>query len=385
MEIILNMWRRKMRTLLTIFGIAIGISALVVMGSMAEKLNMQAAEGVKYYENKVQVSSDTSSMLPAPLKISTADEIAKIQGVEYVSPVISTPLEKKSSSFSLGYEASITAIDQNADKHGNSYLKIYVGRRLTNDDTGKAIVGYDLVKKLSADLGRDITIRGKTFEVIGIWEKTFSTTDTSVSVSLKDGQSIIYDDLPAIIKSNISPADIATGFVVYPKSGTDTDKLATVIQKNITGTVALGPKQFQDQVMSSVSTINSIIYGVAIVSLFVGSLSIINTMTMSVSERTKEIGVKKAIGAKTVVILREYMLEAAVIGLMGGIVGVVFGVIVSSVLNSAMEASGGNLFLVTPRLVIWSIIFSVVLGSIAGFMPAIHATRISIVKALRGA
>jgi len=375
LEIILNMWRRKMRTLLTIFGIAIGISALVVMGSMAEKLNMQAAEGVKYYENKVQVSSDTSSMLPAPLKISTADEIAKIQGVEYVSPVISTPLEKKSSSFSLGYEASITAIDQNADKHGNSYLKIYVGRRLTNDDTGKAIVGYDLVKKLSADLGRDITIRGKTFEVIGIWEKTFSTTDTSVSVSLKDGQSIIYDDLPAIIKSNISPADIAT----------DPDKLATVIQKNITGTVALGPKQFQDQVMSSVSTINSIIYGVAIVSLFVGSLSIINTMTMSVSERTKEIGVKKAIGAKTVVILREYMLEAAVIGLMGGIVGVVFGVIVSSVLNSAMEASGGNLFLVTPRLVIWSIIFSVVLGSIAGFMPAIHATRISIVKALRGA
>lgn len=385
MEILLNMWRRKMRTLLTIFGIAIGILALVVMGSMAEKLNMQAEGGVKYYENKVQVSSDTSSMLPAPLKITTGDDIAKINGVEYVSPVINTPLEKKSSAFSFGNEASITAIDQDADKHGTSYLKIYVGRRLTNEDTGKAIVGFDLVTKLSADLGRDITIRGKTFEVVGIWEKTFSTTDTSVSVSLKDGQSIIYDDLPAIIKSNINPADIATGFVVYPKSGTDPNELASVIQKTIPGTVALGPKQFQDQVMSSVSTINSIIYGVAIVSLFVGSLSIINTMTMSVSERTKEIGVKKAIGAKTGTILREYMVEAAVIGLMGGIVGVVIGFIASSILNNIMAATGDNLFLVTPRLVMWSLVFSIVLGTVAGIMPAIHATRISIVKALRGA
>jgi len=374
-----------MRTLLTIFGIAIGVLALVVMGSMAEKLNLQAEEGVKYYQNKIQVSSDTSSMLPAPLKISTGDEITKIKGVEYVSPVISTPLEKKSSGFSLGYEASITAIDQNADKHGNSYLKIYTGRRLTNDDSGKAIVGYDLVKKLNADLGRDIDIRGKKFEVIGIWEKTFSTTDTSVSVSLKDGQSIIYDDLPSIIKSNINPADISTGFVVYPTSGTNPDKLASIIQETIPGTVALGPKQFQDQVMSSVNTVNSIIYGVAVVSLFVGSLSIINTMTMSVSERTKEIGVKKAIGAKTGTILREYMLEASVIGLMGGVVGVVIGSIVSSILNSIMEATGDKLFLVTPRLVILSLAFSVILGTIAGIIPAIHATRISIVKALRGA
>lgn len=377
------MWRRKMRTLLTVFGIAIGVLALVVMGSMAEKLNTQAEEGVKYYQDKIQVSSDTSSMLPAPLKITTSDEISQISGVDYVSPVISTPLEKNTSAFSVGTESTITAIDQNEYKHGKYSLSIYVGRRLTNDDTGKAIVGYDLVKKLGADLGRDITIRGKQFEVIGIWEKTYSNTDKSVSVSLKDGQSIIYEDLPEIIKSNIAPSDIATGFVIYATAGTDPNELAKTIQETIPGTVALGPKQFQEQTMSSVATINTIIYGVAIVSLIVGSLSVINTMTMSVSERTKEIGVKKAIGAKTSTILWEYMLEAGVMGFIGGMVGVIFGLITSNVLNSAMAATGDELFLITPRLIIGSIIFSIALGVIAGFLPAMHATRISIVKALR--
>ena len=383
LEIINNMWRRKVRTLLTVFGIAIGILALVVMGSMAEKLNLQAEGGVNYYQDKIQVSSDTSSMLPAPLRISTSDEIAKISGVEYVSPIIRTPLEKSTSAFSIGNDPTITAIDQNAYKHGKYYLSIYVGRQLSNDDTGKAIVGYDLVTKLGADLGRNITIRGRQFEVIGIWEKTYSDTDTSVSVSLKDGQSIIYDDLPEIVKSNIRPSDISTGFVVYSTSGTDPNELASLIQKTIPGTVALGPKQFQDQTMDSVNMVNSIIYAVAIVSLIVGSLSIINTMTMSVGERTKEIGVKKAIGAKTGAILREYMLEAGVIGLIGGVVGVIIGIVASNVLNIVMKATGDELFLVTPRLVIGSIIFSIVLGIIAGFMPAMYATRISIVKALR--
>lgn len=382
MEVIYNMWRRKTRTLLTVFGIAIGVMALVVMGSMAEKLNLLIENGIRSHQDKVQVTSSSTEMSFAPMEISTREQIASIKGVEFVSPIIYYTLESNSNMFGLGVEESITAYDQNADQYGSYSPTIYVGRKLTNDETGKAVVGYDLAKKLGAELDKNITVKGKKFEVVGIWQKSFSTSDATITVSLLDGQSIIYDDLPTIIKSTSQPSDIVTSFEVYPVSGTDPDALATKIQNTIPGVAAVGPKQFKEQYVSSSGMINSIIYGIAIISLIVGSLSIINTMMMSVGERTREIGIKKAIGAKTVMVLREYVAEAIAIGFIGGVVGVILGFVIVNSLNNVMEASGDGLFLFTPLVAFWSIIFSIVLGIIAGFMPAIHATRINIVKAL---
>jgi putative ABC transport system permease protein len=107
-------------------------------------------------------------------------------------------------------------------------------------------------------------------------------------------------------------------------------------------------------------------------------------MTMSVSERTKEIGIKKAVGAKTGTILSEYLTEAGIIGFLGGLLGIGVGALIVNAINTAMENSGKDvLFLITPRLMVVAMVFSVVLGVVAGVFPAVHATRISIVKALR--
>lgn len=367
---------------MTVFGIAIGIIALVVIGSMAEKLNLLVDGGIRYYQDKVQITSNSTGMPFAPMKISTRDQIAGIKGVKFVSPIIYSVLESNSTKFGIGPTESMTASDQNGDQYGSYLPQIYVGRRLMNDDTGKAIVGYDLVKKLGAELGKSITVKGKQFEVVGIWQKTFSASDASISVSLSDGQAIIYDDLPTILKSVSEPSDIVTGFEVYSTSGTDPNVLATEIQNTVPGVLATGPRQFKEQYVSSLGTINSIIYGIAIISLIVGSLSIVNTMTMSIGERTREIGIKKAIGAKTNTILREYVIESGVLGFIGGMVGVVLGFVIVNILNGAMEASGDQLFLITPRVVFLPLVFSIILGAIAGFAPAVHATRIDIVKAL---
>lgn len=241
-----------------------------------------------------------------------------------------------------------------------------------------------MVKKLNAEVGKEVEIRGKKYEVVGINNKTFTAPDTSATVSLADGQQIVFDDLPELVRSSVDSSQIVSGFIVYPEEGVDPNALADKIKNEVKGVQATGPKQFQEQVVNAVKMFNSIIYGIAIISLLVGSLSIINTMTMSVSERTKEIGIKKAVGAKTSAILSEYMTEAGIIGFLGGLMGVGFGALVVMAINTAMEKSSNDiLFLLTPRLVLIAMVFSIALGVIAGIFPAVHATRISIVKALR--
>src|SRR5947207_2917530 len=125
--------------------------------------------------------------------------------------------------------------------------------------------------------------------------------------------------------------------------------------------------------------------GAALLALIVGGLSVINTMLMAVTERVREIGLKKAIGAHTRHILREYLLEATLIGAIGGSIGLLLGWGITSLVNAATAAANLSLFLVSWRLVIIAIVFSVGLGAIAGIIPALRASRMDPVRALRAA
>jgi putative ABC transport system permease protein len=117
----------------------------------------------------------------------------------------------------------------------------------------------------------------------------------------------------------------------------------------------------------------------------VGGLSVINTMLMAVTERVREIGLKKAVGARVGHILREYLLEAVVIGAIGGGIGLLLGWGLTSVINAATASSNLTLFLLSWRLVIVAILFSVGLGAAAGIIPALRASRMDPVQALRAA
>jgi len=109
----------------------------------------------------------------------------------------------------------------------------------------------------------------------------------------------------------------------------------------------------------------------------------VNTMIMAVTERFREIGLKKAVGAHTGHVLREYLAEATVIGLVGGGLGYLLGVILTNVINLAGRASNLELFLVTPTLTAIALGFSVALGALAGVIPAFRAARLDPVTALR--
>ena len=140
---------------------------------------------------------------------------------------------------------------------------------------------------------------------------------------------------------------------------------------------------FDQQVGSTTLIFNAIIIGVAVISLVVGGLSVINTMAMSVTERTREIGIKRAIGGSRRRIVRELVAEAALIGLIGGVAGLALGAVVVMVANEVGRSSGMSLFDLTPGTALFAVAFSTILGMVAGVVPAWNAARLDPVEALR--
>src|SRR5262249_19889648 len=143
------------------------------------------------------------------------------------------------------------------------------------------------------------------------------------------------------------------------------------------------PSQAKQQFEQFSAIFNLIVLGSALIALIVGALSVLNTMAMSVAERIKEIGLKKAIGARTGQVLREFLAEAAAIGLVGGLVGLGLGALLVGAINGATAASGTQIFAVTTRLTVGTLLFATVLGAVAGFLPALNAARLNPVEALR--
>jgi putative ABC transport system permease protein len=121
----------------------------------------------------------------------------------------------------------------------------------------------------------------------------------------------------------------------------------------------------------------------AVLALFIGGLAVINTMIMAVTERVREIGLKKAIGATTGAVMREFLLESSFIGLAGGVIGFALGLGITTLVNATMPASQGAIFLVTPGLAVLCVGFAVALGATAGILPALRAARLDPVTALR--
>ena len=236
----------------------------------------------------------------------------------------------------------------NAD-YENFKLSMADGRDLPPHDRGKAVVGSDVAKALGAEVGKTIELRGKVFEVVGIYDKTLTAPDNTVvhQPGRRAGAALRAAARPSC-SSRWIPSELATGITAYPEPGVDADQLASTIQDTVPGVKATGPQAFTDQFKSATKIFNGIIFGVALISLLVGGLSVVNTMTMSVYERTREIGIRKAIGASHRQIVGQFLVESALIGFLGGASGLVLGWVTTIVVNAIMSSGGTILFLVTP-------------------------------------
>ncbi|MCK8114981.1 ABC transporter permease [Anaerosoma tenue] len=385
MRVLRSVFRRKTRALLTIFGITIGVLALVVMGSIAEKLSLLVDGGADYYADKVIVSgmSGMAGFSTEPISTDLIGEIERIDGVARAAGSVMMLLETEPSAVSIGVAANIQASDFREHGYESFESEVVQGRELERGDRGVAVVGADLVSNLDAEVGGTIDVRGTEFEVVGILGKTLTAPDMAVQIPLADAQELLVADLPAAIRDTVDRDTLITSIAVYLEDGQDPDEMATVISQKVDDVSAMGPAGFETSVKEPLKIFNQIIYAIAVVSLLVGGLSVINTMTMSVAERTREIGVRKAIGATDGAIMRQFIAESAVMGVIGGLLGLGLGALVGAAGNQAGAQSATELFLLTPRLAAGSVAFALVLGIVSGLYPAWYAARLNPVRALR--
>ncbi len=388
MRLLRNLFRRKLRTGLTILGITIGIWALVVFSSMANKINALVEGGSDYYADKLIVSDATAggNFSTTPMSIDTAGEIAALDGVEAALPQISMMLSDEPMGASMGVPDTIIAGEPEADAGLEDFeLRYAQGRALTDADEGSfvAVIGSDLARKFEVGAGDTLEIRKHDFEVVGVLEPTLTAPDTSVMMPMAPGQQLFAESLPDVMQDGIDESSLATQVVVYPQAGVDPVELSERIEAELTNVSAMTGAEFDEVVGSSLAIFNAIIIGVAAISLVVGGLSVINTMAMSVQERTREIGIKRAIGGQRGRVVRELVAEAGLIGLLGGLIGLALGALVVVAANEAGRAAGTVLFDLTLETALFAIGFSTILGMLAGIIPAWSAARLDPVQALR--
>jgi putative ABC transport system permease protein len=425
-EILRNMWRRKFRTILTIFGIVIGIFAFTVMGSMALKLNKMIDGGKKYITGQITITPKgtdfmtgaSSSMLPVDL----LNEIKGVEGVEAVEGSVSVSLDEPdpdnpTGGATFGPVKSIYSFDPSSNFKNKNWetMAMKEGKLIDKDSAENDIsIGINVALDKGWKVGDIAKIRGREFKVVGIFEKTMTGPDEYVFMNLKIAREMFVDAnpflkslkeksdeaakisqnelamLPTATREQITSAksfkieDVSSAASISWKDGVDPEEVVTRIKNQFKDeVVVLSPKKMGEQIDKASATMNAIILGSALLALIVGLFSIINTMLMSVSERTKEIGIKKAIGASPTAIAIEYTLEAGIMGLLGGAIGMGLGVLAAAVINNKMASKGAEIFLIEPNFLIGVIAFSFAVGILAGLFPAIRASKLNVVDAIR--
>ena len=259
------------------------------------------------------------------------------------------------------------------------------GRETTLEDEGRrvVVVGADLAKTFDVSPGDSFNIRDESFEVIGVMEPTLTFFDTTAVIPWTAGQEFLsrFHLLPEGTGDNL--AELTSMVIIYPEAGADKAALIQTIETQFPQLRAVTGDDFDEQFGSTITIFNAIILSVALISIVVGGLSVINTMTISVTERRREIGIKRAIGATQAMIMRELVWEAGLMGFVGGLSGLALATLVVFVANEAGQSTGTVLFRLTPWIGALGVTFSTVLGAVAGALPAWGAARLDPVEALR--
>ncbi len=394
-QIVRNLRRRKLRSFLTISGIVIGIVGLTTMGALANNFNALLDGGAKYYASYVPVGDagsngvTTSGVVP----LSKAVAIEAVPGVARVFPNITVQAKPGALQvLSLGLPDYISSYDPAEKAYSALRVAFASGGDVTHG--GQVVLGSNFAAEFKKRVGDTITLPVRpsdatadfvqhTYVVAGILKPTLTAPDTGAFVDLADAQQLFKEQLPLALQASFDETQCVGGFDVYGTPGTNLDQLADRINAQVGGVKAQRPTKIVKALVAGGALFTEITTAAALLALVIGGLAVINTMIMSVSERVREIGLKKAIGATTGRVMREFMLESSFIGLLGGVIGFGLGLAVTTLINATLPASQGAIFLVTPALAALCVGFAVALGTIAGIIPALRASRLDPVTALR--
>lgn len=405
-----GIWSHKLRSILTMLGIIIGIAAIITIVSTIKGTNEQIKENLIGAGNNVvtvQLNQNGNqydlswSPLPDTVRViseETRQALEDINGAEEVSLYYSRSYAEGFFYLDTPFNGNILGVDRH---YFSTYgMQIRSGRGFTEKDYTEfrkvALVDSTAAKSLfsGADpVGKEIEFRSDVYTVVGVIGPAEEFTPTINSLNdyylyANNGSGSIYfpDSLwPALYQFD-EPQSVA----IKVKN---TDVMASVGKKAadlLTGSQIIGTdtgfdyrsadmlEQAQQLQNMSKSTNTQLIW-IASISLLVGGIGVMNIMLVSVTERTAEIGLKKAIGARKKRILLQFLTESAVLTSLGGIIGVISGVILAELISNMMQIPVS----ISAPAIIVAVVFSTFIGVVFGMLPAYKAANLNPIEALR--
>jgi ABC-type antimicrobial peptide transport system permease subunit len=432
-----SLWRRKLRTSLTILGVVIGACSIILMLSLgiAMDRNFEAQLANMGSLSIIEVQSNSWGDSNAPkLDDKALETFGRIEGVQKAIPIQSTRAKLQFGKYYTEWEVNI----QGMDPEDMELLDIRLGsgRFITAEDRNVIIFSNDL-KERFVKKGQKFNWQNPTileFEVetdkikIDLSERDYMTGELATDAN---GNRIKAPNLITLTVIGITserdnqlwggavvPTEVYNKIVkeradYYKKLGREDystrnnggNKYESVkvkaykqdevvrIAKELEelGYYVWTPMQYLESMKETSNSIQVMLGGIGAVSLVVAAIGITNTMMMSIYERTREIGIMKVIGAKITDIKQMFLIEALLIGAIGGGVGVLFSYLLSMVINrfggqlagSMMMVSGENISVIPPWLAIAALIFSTLIGLISGYFPAKRAMNLSALHAIK--
>lgn len=391
--------QRRLRSWLTMLGIFIGIATIVALMGLGEGLKEAVFSQFSFLNaDVVTIETSMSDFGPFaetsnPLGKDEIDTLESIDGIEELAP----RLVQSSSYIYEEKKFTVNTFSVPDGKRRDALydiiaLSIEKGEFLEDGDKYEIIVGHDVANndayKKPLDTGDKLTIEDKDFRIKGIMEKKGNFIfDRALAIN-EDVFIDIYDlekDEYGIIATKV-------------KKGHDIDEVIEEIERRLMKTRDVDEETQDFSVQSSQDTLEQMestlfgvqlfIYIIAGISILVGGIGIMNTMFTSVVERTRDIGIMKAIGAKNSGIFTLFLIESGLLGTVGGVIGVCLGIGLGFLAEQAgnlMGGAGDNLIQAhfSPELILGAIFFSFIIGAFSGLWPAMRAAKMNPVDALQ--
>lgn len=375
----------KMRSFLTMLGIIIGVMSLVVLVSLTSGATSTVTDKISALGSNlltITVSDDKGN----PIKLDDLSEFIEFSEIEDASPIAQSSVTADYSDNSE--TASVYGVTGGyMDING---LTLGSGRFIKNPDvdnhTNVAVISADLAEDVVGYInatGESIQLNGTKFLIIGVLEAEETSSETYSNYELY----IPFTSLVRLVDS--VPSNI-TSFCVSSESDESLDaaenKIESVLMERFENDDEAFSIMNQSEIMEALGDVTNILSlllgGIAAISLLVGGIGIMNIMLVSVTERTREIGIRKAIGAGRFAIMLQFLIEAMMVSLMGCFIGVVLSWGILKVLS--VVAAGYELNFTLSMSVVWvAIIFSTVIGIVFGIYPAKKAAKKNPIEALR--
>lgn len=384
--------QRKLQTTFTVLGVAVGAAVFVMMGGIGVNAAGVVNSLLDYHEDKVYVvnaeglSSLQTGTIEHPV---TAEMVADLEAVDGVDMVVRAA--------AIGYddEEVLQGIPYmiyggqtgTGDKREGFWgrWEIDEGRAFDEGETGVGVAGVDMLTKLGAEVGDTVTVRGRRIEIVGVMKRLgWPSLDQCLMLPLKDAQEMTVEALPAVFR-DVDPADMTMQAVIYPEPGVDPSVLADRIAVEVPAVKVMDIASMRAMLEETSWMIASValLTAACVLALIAGALPIVNAMSVSVADQTREIGVKRALGASAGRVVRDVIVEASLIGVLGGALGTVVALVASWAMNEAAVASGGApTFTIAWALPLVAMVFSVAVGALGGLYPAWRVSRMDPVDAL---